>query len=93
MEIRCLFDDLKKLGRKKYYFRNGDEEIYFLNKKKSLEIEIANTNNNIDLIINHNGCRANYRVSESLSDSCKKDIELILNSHISADIKYKKIRF
>ena len=52
MKIKNLFDDLKQLGKKKYYFKNGEEEIYF--SRKDLEIEIVNINNNIDLIINHN---------------------------------------
>lgn len=89
MEIKYLFDDLKQLGRKKYYFRNGEEEIYFSNK--CLEIEIVNINNSIDLIISHNGCRDNYLNSKSLSNTCKNDIDSILNSYISTDIKCKKI--
>ena len=58
MKIKNLFDDLKQLGKKKYYFKNGEEEIYF--SRKDLEIEIVNINNNIDLIITHNGLRNNY---------------------------------
>ena len=58
MKIKNLFDDLKKIGRKKYYSRNGYEEIYFI--KKGLEIEVINVNNAIDLVINHNGLRENY---------------------------------
>ena len=27
MKIKNLFDDLKRLGKKKYYFKNGEEEI------------------------------------------------------------------
>ena len=49
MEIKYLFDDLKLLGKKKYYFKNGEEEIYF--SKNDLEIEIVNYNGNIDLVI------------------------------------------
>ena len=89
MKIKYLFDDLKKLGRKKYYSKNGEEEIYF--SKNDLEIEIVNYNGNIDLVINHNGLRANYLDSNSLSDSCKKDIKLFLNSYLAIEIKCKKI--
>ena len=59
MKIKKLFDDLKRLGKKKYYFKDGEEEIYF--SRKDLEIEIVHINNNIDLIINHNGFRDNKK--------------------------------
>lgn len=89
MEIKNLFNDLKQLGKKKYYFRNGEEEIYF--SRKDLEIEIANINNNIDLVINHNGLRNNYKNSNSIPDDFKKEIELILNSYLNTDVKCKTI--
>ena len=89
MKIKNLFDDLKQLGKKKYYFKNGEEEIYF--SRKDLEIEIVNINNNIDLIINHNGLRNNYINSNSIPENCKKEIKLILNSYLTTDVKCKKI--
>lgn len=89
MKIKNLFDDLKQIGKKKYYFKNGEEEIYF--SRKDLEIEIININDNIDLIINHSGLRDNYENSNSIPDDCKKDIKLILNSYFSLEIKCKKI--
>lgn len=89
MKIKNLFDDLKQLGKKKYYFKNGEEEIYF--SRKNLEIEIVNINDNIDLIINHNGLRDNYENSNSIPDDCKKDIKLILNSYLTTDVKCEKI--
>ena len=89
MKIKNLFDDLKQLGKKKYYLKNGEEEIYF--SRKDLEIEIANINNNIDLIINHKGLRDNYENSNSIPDDCKKDIKLILNSYLTTDVKCKQI--
>ncbi len=89
MKIKNLFDDLKHLGKKKYYFKNGEEEIYF--SRKDLEIEIVNINNNIDLIINHKGLRNNYKNSNSIPEACKKEIKLILNSYLTTDVKCKKI--
>ena len=89
MQIKNLFDDLKLVGKKKYYFKNGEEEIYF--SRKDLEIEIVNINNNIDLIINHNGLRNNYKNSNSIPEVCKKEIKLILNSYLITDVKCKKI--
>ena len=89
MKIKNLFDDLKQLGKKTYYFKNGEEEIYF--SRKDLEIEIVNINNNIDLIINHNGLRNNYENSNSIPDDFKKEIKLILNSYLNTDVKCKKI--
>ena len=89
MKIKNLFDDLKQLGKKKYYFKNGEEEIYF--SRKDLEIEIVNINNNIDLIITHNGLRNNYINSNSIPENCKKEIKLILNSYLTTDAKCKKI--
>lgn len=89
MKIKNLFDDLKQLGKKKYYFKNGEEEIYFYGN--NLEIEIININDNIDLIINHRGSRTNYLNSKSIPDDCKKDIRLILNSYLTTEVKCKKI--
>lgn len=89
MKIKNLFDDLKQLGKKKYYFKNDEEEIYF--SRKDLEIEIINISDNIDLIINYKGLRENYENSNSIPDDCKKYIKLILNSYLAADVKCKKI--
>jgi len=49
MEIKNLFNDLKKLGKKKYYSRNGEEELFF--KNISIEIEIVSYNGLLDIII------------------------------------------
>ena len=89
MEIKNLFNDLKELGKKKYYSKGGEEEIYF--SRKDLEIEIIKINDNIDLIINHKGLRENYKNSNSIPDDCKKEIKLILNSYWNTDVKCKKI--
>ena len=89
MKIKYLFDDLKQLGKKKYYFRNGEEEIYF--SKNNLELEIVNVNGKIDLIINHNGLRYNYANSKSIPNNFKEDIRLILNSYLPTEVKCKKI--
>lgn len=89
MKIKNLFDDLKQLGKKKYYFKNGEEEIYF--SKKDLEIEIVNINNNIDLIINCKGLRDNYENSNSIPNDLRESIKLILHSYLTIDVKCKKI--
>ena len=89
MKIKNLFDDLKQLGKKEYYFKNGEEEIYF--SRNDLVIEIINVNNNIDLIIDHKGSRTNYEHSMSIPNNCKKDIKLIFNSCLSTEIKCRKI--
>lgn len=89
MIIKYLFDDLKQLGRKKYYFRNGEEEIIF--SRKNLEVEIVNINNHISLIINCNGIRTNYIDAKSLDDVYKKEIKLILDSYVSVEVKCKLI--
>lgn len=89
MKIKNLFDDLKQLGKKKYYFKNGEEEIYF--SRNDLEIEIINIDDNIDLVINHKGTRTNYENAESIPNDCKEDIRLILNSYLTNEVKCKKI--
>ena len=89
MKIKNLFDDLKQLGRKEYYFRNGEEEIYFFNHE--LQIEIISTNNNIDLIINSGETRDNYRKSKSIPENCKKEISRIIDSFLITADKCKKI--
>ena len=89
MKIKNLFDDLKQLGKKKYFFKNGEEELYF--SRSDLEIEIVNIDDNIDLIINNQGKRTNYKNAENIPDNCKEDIKLILNSYLTNEVKCKKI--
>ncbi len=91
MKIKNLFDDLKKIGRKKYYCKNGEEEIYFTAKERT--IEIFNINGNIDLTVDFNGYRKNYKNSETISKKNKYQIQSILNSDSSLDIKSKKIAY
>lgn len=89
MKIKKLFDDLKQIGTKKYYFKNGEEELYFI--ANDLVIEIVNCNDKIDIIINCDGIRANFLNTSRLSDCSKKDIQMILNSLYTIDVKCKKI--
>lgn len=89
MKIKKLFDDLKQIGTKKYYFKNGEEELYFI--ANELVIEIVNCNDKIDIIINCDGIRANFLNTSRLSDCSKKNIQMILNSLYTIDVKCKKI--
>ena len=89
MQIKFLFDDLKKLGIKKYFHRNGEEELYF--SRSNLTIEIYNINGNIDLVIKHNGSRENYENSPSIPDDCKQQIKQILSSYLATQVKCRKI--
>lgn len=89
MKIKNLFDDLKQLGKKKYYFKNGEEELCF--SRNGLEIEIIKVNDNIDLVIYHQGLRDNYENSKSIPNDCKESIRLILNSYLTTEVKCKKI--
>lgn len=89
MEIKNLFNDLKKLGKKKYYSRNGEEELFF--KNISIEIEIVSYNGLLDIIISNKYGRKNYLYSESLTDLQKNEIYLIINGNYSTEIKCKKI--
>lgn len=77
MQIRFLFDDLKKIGKKKYYFKNGDEELVFFTK--TFEIEIFRINNELGIIINYVGDRKYYLDSNVLSLIEKKKIKEFLD--------------
>lgn len=78
--IKNLFNELKKIGNKKYLFNNGDEELYFIGK--NLTVEISSINNNIDIVIEKFGIRTNYRDCDALSVNSKNGLTAILNSHI-----------
>lgn len=87
MGIKNLFNDLKKIGKKKYFSRGCDEELYFTGN--NVEIEITYINGHLDLIITHNGARNNYKNCPSLSQNCKFQITAILNSFVGLDVKCK----
>ena len=75
--IKNLFNDLKLIGKKRYFFKNGDEELYFVGK--GLTVEIANTDGRIDIVIEKGGARVNYLDCYYLSESAKCRIATILN--------------
>lgn len=75
--IKNLFNDLKPIGKKRYFFKNGDEELYFIGK--GLTVEIANTDGRIDIVIEKGGARVNYLDCYYLSESAKCRIATILN--------------
>ena len=89
MKIKRLFDDLKKIGRRKYLSRNGEEELYFLGN--NLTIEIVKLGENLDIIICYNGERSNYLNSNSLSFDSKRQIEYVIKSTSSIEEKSKNI--
>ena len=78
MTIRNLFDDLKTVGKKRYFSRNGEEEVYFVSKK--LTIEISRCSNFVDLIINFSGKRNHYLESPLLSYDEKMEIRSALSA-------------
>lgn len=85
--IKYLFDDLKQVGKKKYYFKNEEEEIYFSNNY--FEIEISYHSGCIDLAINYDGKRDNYFCSDFFSTNEKEKIKVVLNSCYSIEQKCK----
>ncbi len=87
MSIKYYFDELKKIGKKKYYSKNGEEELYFISN--NLQIEIFNIDGKIDLIINNNGTRNNYLNSQYMSENSRKEISALLKDCISLEIKCK----
>ena len=89
MGIKNLFNELRVIGKKKYYFRNGDEELIF--SRDNFSVEIIQVNGNLDIIISHNNIRANYLHSESLSNVEKMQIKMILGSCYSLELKSKEI--
>ena len=87
--IKHLFDDLKQIGKKKYYFKNGEEEIYFSNNY--FEIEISYHSGCIDLVINYNGMRNNCFCSDFFSTNEKDKIKIIFSSCDSIEQKCKNL--
>lgn len=89
MKIKNLFDELKKISRKQYYIKNGEEELYFTSDL--FEIEIIKINESIDIIITYNGVRNNYANTSALSSTQKLDIKAVLSSTLSLSEKSRKI--
>lgn len=75
--IKNLFNDLKQIGKKRYFFKNGDEELCFIGK--NLTVEISNTDGRVDIVIDKCGARVNYLDCSDLSVSAKRRIAAILN--------------
>ena len=89
MQIKKLFDDLKRFGNKDYYNRNGEEEIRFCSGGSG--IEIYRVGNLIDIVINDCGERNNYLDSETLTTQQKKQIATILQSCTSLEDKCNNV--
>lgn len=87
--IKHLFNDLKKVGKKKYSYIRGEEALFFTNKQ--IEIEIYNYNGNLDVIINKEGERKNYENSSCLSYCQKEQIRSIMNACTSLEVKCASI--
>lgn len=85
MSIKYLFDDLKKIGKKKYISYNDIEELYYTNNK--LQIEIVKYGLDIDLLISIQGQRQHYLDSPLLSYNEKRKIQSILSSMASETMK------
>ena len=85
MSIKYLFDDLKKIGKKKYISYNDIEELYYTNNK--LQIEIVKYGLDIDLLISIQGQRQHYLDSPLLSHNEKRNIQSILSSMASETMK------
>lgn len=85
MSIKYLFDDLKKIGKKKYISYNDIEELYYTNNK--LQIEIVKYGLDMDLLISIQGQRQHYLDSPLLSYNEKRKIQSILSSMASETMK------
>lgn len=90
MRSKHFFDDLKKIGKRKYYFRNGEEEWCFSNK--DLIIDICKRDDYlIDLVITYNNIRSNYINSACLNYNQKMQLHSVIHSYNSIEAKCKSI--
>ena len=76
--IKNLFNSLKLIGRKKYYFKNGEEELYFFGE--NIVICIFYTNDKLDLVFEYAQKRENFLFTPILSELEKNNVKSILNS-------------
>ncbi len=90
MEIKYYFDELKKIGRKTYFSRNGEEELCFSNKKFAVEI-YKTVDHDLDFIISIDGVRENYQQTKALDKNQIEEIKALLIAPLSLDIKCRKI--
>ena len=79
MSIKHLFDDLKCFGKKKYFQKNAEEELYFFNK--SITINIYRIGNCIGINLNTNGKNENFMDSNILSIDEKNSINFYLKAY------------
>lgn len=85
-----MFHDLNRICvKKKYYFKNGEEELYFSNGQ--IHIEIYHHDEIIDLIIGDGVNRMNYQHSPLLTANQKGQIYSAINSIDALECKCKTI--
>lgn len=90
MRIKNLFNQLKVFGKKRYYAKNSEEELSFIND--IFTIEICNINGKLDIVIEYQGKRSNYLDSAVLSSAQKIQIESTINAYTSLEEKSKIIQ-
>lgn len=90
MKIEHFFDDLKTIGKKVYFSRNGEEELVFTNTR--FQIEIYKTlDSEIDIVISADGVRENYLKTKALNNHQIEQIQTLLRAPLSMEMKCKNI--
>ena len=89
MSIKYLFDDLKQLGKKKYFSRYNEEEVCYTGKH--VQVEIIKCGGTVDLSLTVDGQKKNYLDSPYLSNNEKLQIKSVLSSYLSETAKANTI--
>ena len=89
MKARTAFDSLKKVGKKEYFSRNGEEEIFFYCNEYI--VRVYSSCSKIDIAFGKNGQCQNYLNSPELTYNQKRQIQSALNAQTSIKVKGKTI--
>ncbi|MBQ9736512.1 MAG: hypothetical protein IJV96_07000 [Clostridia bacterium] len=84
-----MFDDLKKIGKKRYRSKGIEEELSFSSPKISTEIFYNGTH--MDISITFSGSTENYKNSLVLTEQQKKQISTFLLANLPIEEKSKSI--
>lgn len=88
--IKYAFNKILNYGfKKKYYFRNGEEEVIFYNSKKNYieiyKVCIGSNNYKIDVVYEINGIRENIMNSTLFDNELSKQLQCNLKCKSLSD--------
>lgn len=89
MYIKHAFDSLSIIGKRKYFQKNEEEELYF--KNSNITVNIYKIGTHIGINLNTRDKVENYMNSSLLSLDEKQSINACLNAYVLTPVDCNKI--